>query len=530
MALPQVADIEALKPEFRRIAELEGRAVAREEHLPESTLGHPSPGAHFSHRMYGGTSPGAAAAAARVAAIDETVLLRRDFTSLVKLFRDLLFEISRLRALVNRVELDPAQAPLVSSMDLAHARSWQEVEQGVKDAEAQHATDLAAATASGAGGILAPLSRLLGRANVDADTPPAETLSTGEPTTAVTATHASSTPKLEGSSAISSATVNVEFAGDGRSRRTVTTPATTPEPRSPSSVASGRDYISSRVASPDSIPPVPPLPPIPPMPATEGEMPPPRTLARKKSGKEVRRDLNRIFAGSQQPSAGKPRKADAKAKPEPMPLPRTGGNPFGRLVSPFVGSLSAVARGQGVSATTNAVLDSIPHAPPAGMDKTAGSETRATLLERQLRPRGLSDSSIRSTFVAHANPAHRLITRATLAQHVHRPPEGPAPVTPTVEIEEVPARPVLAAHESLASDRMLRQLAGRNAVTRKPSQLHAPPSEQATPAAPMPIGGDEEHSQSAYNLFGFSSWVGGARNPSQSLAPQDVRYGKSLGV
>jgi hypothetical protein len=273
--------------------------------------------------------------------------------------RDLLFEASRLRSLVNRVQLDPSLATRLGDLDDPHTT----------------ATDLGFDTSSSktsttAGGLLAPLSRLFG-----------STLSPGEhPTLSSKASSAQlrAPPKRGGYSAVTSATVNVEF-GKAAVRSSTTEATTTTSPSQPA--------------------------------VTRPEPP--------------KRDISAIFAGSTSrpvdPWVVLPGDAPASS-PSPMPQPRRMPSRSPGLASvassylPF-GRILANSYRPALSSTTNAVLDSIPHAPSTSQDPSAMDETPPTLLERQLRPRGLSDSSIRSTFLSHgvANPHHRVLTPATLA-------------------------------------------------------------------------------------------------------------------
>ncbi|ORY90773.1 hypothetical protein BCR35DRAFT_349697 [Leucosporidium creatinivorum] len=295
-----LSDIEGLRHHFRRVLEQERSTAARE-----------------------GTS-------ASESNSSDSLVNRRDFVTLVKLFRDLLFETSRLRSLVNRVSLEPHLASSIRELDVPNSI---DTERAPKSS----------------GGLLAPLSRLFGAA-----------LSTEpEPASPKTPTTLRPPPKRSGSSAISSTAVSVEF-GAGAVRRAVATGG------------EGAD-ASPDVASKDS-----------PQASTVG----------RKSGSQVKRDLSSIFAGS---SAAPRSGNDWVVLPTPA---APSSNPFGRLLASYRPALTS---------TANAVIDSIPHAP------VPDEGYQPTLLERQLRPRGLSDSSIRSTFVAHANPHHRIISPATLA-------------------------------------------------------------------------------------------------------------------
>ncbi|GAA5894579.1 uncharacterized protein JCM6883_002142 [Sporobolomyces salmoneus] len=328
-----VNEIDSMRDKFRRILEQERSALAKETSKATS---------HLS---------------------SESLISRREFVSLVKLLRDLLFEASRLRSLVNRVQLDPSLASRLGDLDDPR-------ESATEFGSEQNASKLAATTT---GGLLAPLSRLFG-----------STLSPGEhPTLTSRASSAQLRAPLKrgGYSAVTSATVNVEFGK--------------------AAVRSSTSEATTTTTSPAASPAARPDPP--------------------------KRDISSIFAGStirpNDPSFA-PSNDLAASSPSPMPQPRRMPSRSPGLASvassylPF-GRILANSYRPALSSTTNAVLDSIPHAPSMSQDpSTASNEPPPTLLERQLRPRGLSDSSIRSTFLSHgiaANPHHRVLTPATLA-------------------------------------------------------------------------------------------------------------------
>ncbi|GAA5846741.1 hypothetical protein JCM3766R1_005050 [Sporobolomyces carnicolor] len=339
-------EIDSMRDKFRRILEQERSALAKE--TPRATTQMSS---------------------------SESLISRREFVSLVKLLRDLLFEASRLRSLVNRVQLDPSLASRLGDLDDPSSAGTAELLGGGDPSSSK-------AAAVTAGGLLAPLSRLFG-----------STLSPGgsgeHPTLASRASSAQlrAPPKRGGYSAVTSATVNVEF-GKAAVRSSSTTEATNSSSPSQTPLAARPDHAPNR-------------------------------------------DISSIFAGS----AARPVDpwvvvSDDQAAPavSPSPIPQSRRGPPARspgLASvassylPF-GRMLASSYRPAMSSTTNAVLDSIPHAPPAASrdGSAAPSEPPPTLLERQLRPRGLSDSSIRSTFLSHgglANPHHRVLTPATLA-------------------------------------------------------------------------------------------------------------------
>lgn len=352
----QVNDIDAVRHHFRRVVEQERSNQTRQTSLAASTVAANN--------------------------TDTSLVTRRDFVSLVKLLRDLLFEASRLRMLVNRVQLEPGLAERLKELDVPNA--FEAVEH--EGANAKGAT----ATAPTAAGLLAPLSRLFGGV-VGADD-------------ASTLAHRSSTAQLRppaakrgGSGTVSTATatVSVEFGGGAVRQAQAAESASTASPN----------------AAPDAT----------------------RTGTARATGlSHVRRDLSSIFAGASSSSRAPASTATSSDLRTPAPTSNAGssfsqlGAPAGRLASAASSATAYIPFGRllssyrpAMSSTTNAVLDSIPHAPPpvpaSAADEESGFEPPPTLLERQLRPRGLSDSSIRSTFLSHANPHHRIVTANGLA-------------------------------------------------------------------------------------------------------------------
>jgi hypothetical protein len=133
--------------------------------------------------------------------------------------------------------------------------------------------------------------------------------------------------------------------------------------------------------------------------ATSSLNPSSTPLPRRRSGK---RELNSIFAGALAPTSSPwtiVPSVTTSATTSAYPAPTRSLNPFSRLMG-YRPTLSN---------TTNSLLDSFQHA------RGSDGPVEPTLLERTLHKRGLSDSSIRSTFVTHANPSHRIVSAATLA-------------------------------------------------------------------------------------------------------------------
>ncbi|GAA5871260.1 hypothetical protein JCM8547_007236 [Rhodosporidiobolus lusitaniae] len=399
---------------------------------------------------------------------NDSLVTRRDFVSLVKLLRDLLHETARLRSIVNRVQLDPALASTLKELDIPTAL---EPEQPVDGK-----------TSATAGGLLAPLTRLFGA-----------TLSPDEPTLS----HRSSSaqlrppaPKRGGSSTVSMATVNVEFGGGGVRQS------------------------SNATAAPSAS-------------SSQPKRPPPTALRAGAAPAQVKRDISSIFAGAPTRSASAsvdpwvvvPSSSTTSASSS-GPATRIASAassyiPFGRLLSSYRPALSS---------TTNAVLDSLPHAPRSSHPSSSHRPSTSalsdneedddagpapTLLERQLRPRGLSDSSIRNSFLAHgagparANPHHRLIWPASLALS-----SEPTRVDPTASVlssSPSAASPSLstasgAGKDGLAAIDALRTTLSTDGgtVSRRPSaaNLRAKASssrlrESSLPAAPFLASADQ---------------------------------------
>lgn len=269
---------------------------------------------------------------------NESLMARKDFVTVVKLFRDVLYELGRLRLIVNRITLEPQLASRLRQLE-----------------STQTPTDILAGTLplaadkSGPAALLAPLSRLFYGAEAQQSPPPANAraaLNRGKPASRATA-----------SSALAAATVNVEFGGQGGIRRQVSI-----MPQAGDGGLSGKYNSLGKGSAPGT--------------------------------KPARRDLSSIFAGGTgQTSAGG----------DPwLALPR---NPTQRQTMASGAPSTRQRAYQPYSKNVDAVVDSV----------AEDEDFRPNLLERTLRPRGLSDSSIHSTFMSHANPSGRLLSPAGLA-------------------------------------------------------------------------------------------------------------------
>ncbi|EKM59989.1 uncharacterized protein PHACADRAFT_115381 [Phanerochaete carnosa HHB-10118-sp] len=289
-----------------------------------------------------------------------TTCTRRDLRALFKLFKDMFAEIGQLRVTLNDVILDPSVANKVSEMALHPSK-----------APMATAGNEAPSAASSSVGWMAPLTKLLGlpggsnqeEAAARALSPPIRPISRGgsRPPARVA-------PKREPALSATTTTVNVEFSGTAVGRA-VTATSSTRETR-------GNVSKLTTSASGSSI-----------------------SLA---STGELSRNVMDIFAGAPRPAA--------TAGDPWIVIPRTtslggrrydlaGGGTIGRAAMRNA-ALTRAAANPTLSRVVDAMIDS---------SQPDNSETREgisdTLLQRTLRPRGLSDSSIHTTFMNHEEDA-----------------------------------------------------------------------------------------------------------------------------
>lgn len=230
-----------------------------------------------------------------------SLVARKDFMQLIKLFKEMLAELVELRACVNRVILDPGELARLRDAVAAAVEEQGEARRG-------------------------------GGATLGWIAPTIQKLFTGlavEPTTPQETTRG---PKLEPSTSASTTHVNVEFASTGIIRR--------------STLAEEGEPVVRRQRE------------RPVMTLGDGSV-------RQRAG------LMGIFAGAQARPAG----PAIRAKP----------------------SMEFNARKQGHRRQISNAVDAV-------IDQPVPEDALPPLLERTLRPRGLSDSSIRSTFQSHAVP------------------------------------------------------------------------------------------------------------------------------
>jgi hypothetical protein len=281
-----------------------------------------------------------------------TTCARRDLRALFKLFKDMFTEIGQLRVTLNDVILDPSVAGKVSEMALHPSKSTP-----------SPSTETPATSSSSA--WMAPLSKLLGLpggSNQDdaaarALSPPARPVSRGplRPPPRVA-------PKREAALSASAMTVNVEFSGAVAGRAVATT----------SSAQPGRGDAGVLMTSPST-----------------------SSVSTPSATGETSRSVMDIFAGAPRPQVATP--ADPWVV---VPKPHRATSLIGKRYD-----LAADAT-MGRAAMRNAALNRpprLPRAVDAVIDGMQAEEERSvppdTLLQRTLKPRGLSDSSIRTTFL-----------------------------------------------------------------------------------------------------------------------------------
>lgn len=276
------------------------------------------------------------------------ICTRKDLRILFKLVREIFSEMGELRVTLNDVILDPGLAPRLSMLSLDPSKAESE-------------RQAASGSTSGASGWIAPISKLFGA--------PAQ--GTGPPERIVSPLARSASqrgprfvPKLSPATATASTTVNVEFSGSGVGR----------------SVASASPVATA----------------------------PPETIGRQSS---ARPSHLHIFAGAPRPGPATP---DSW-----VVVPKGGsvrGSMRGLMREPGTPSAPAYRRPalpgypggeqQRLSRHVDAVIDIETPEQPGGVgdieDPSEEADAITPLATRRLRRRGLSDSSIRSTFLSQA--------------------------------------------------------------------------------------------------------------------------------
>ncbi|EPQ58932.1 hypothetical protein GLOTRDRAFT_54511, partial [Gloeophyllum trabeum ATCC 11539] len=281
-----------------------------------------------------------------------TTCTRKELRALFKIFREIFVELGQLRVTLNDVILDPGIAPKVRDMAMDPAKG---------------SGGSSGGSGSGPASWMAPISKLFGTGSVpsgpSSSTANAGTLRPsalrGRPTTKLV-------PKLGPALAATSTTVNVEFSGGGVGRAVSS---------SYSNVASGSGSGASSPAG---------------------------------GSGDVSRSVMGIFAGAPKPAEGDAWIVVPKDAQRARSKPRSA---VPQLRSPAAAVATIGRRGMRpqlqddsarLSRNVDAVIDV--HSPQVSNEDEG---FQRTLLERTLKPRGLSDSSIHSTFLSHGGDEDR---------------------------------------------------------------------------------------------------------------------------
>ncbi|KAI1795112.1 hypothetical protein LXA43DRAFT_1178999 [Ganoderma leucocontextum] len=416
-----------------------------------------------------------------------TTCTRRDLRGLLKLVKDVFTELGALRVTLNDVILDPTIAPKAVDPTPgkdANAPSW-----------------------------IAPISKLLGlpggggvgsseSAASRALSPPARNLGRGRPPPRIA-------PKLQPALSASAMTVNVEFSGAAVGRAVTSTysahpsrvgsefGASLPTPGSSASVTSPRPAIAQ---------------------------PAPR------QGPDLSRSVMGIFAGAPRPAEGDPWVV--------IPRPPSASRKVTRMASvagmdkatATMGraSLQHATSGRRLSRIVDAMIDTPqPAGPGQGEASDQGSNDNdhdndyggpPPALERGLR-RGLSDSSIHTTFTQHGDDPYHSDSGADSSQPADRQSVLQALSRKVQAFRFMAATPApteatasSAAGETATGSRPQTPVARRNTTKAKASEQPNVTTPRSSPPRPIPHANRDLQAQStgpgtSTSLFGLSSWT-----------------------
>ncbi|KAL7424217.1 hypothetical protein Q5752_001803 [Cryptotrichosporon argae] len=331
----------------------------------------------------------------------DTAIDRREVVLLLKLVKEVFTDLIELQSVVNAVTLDPSAAKKLQK-------------DAYRDDEADaEAAASAGASAGGLGWIAAPITKFFVTPTDDDGTVSARA-PRGRPA-------APRAPKQSPSTSATTTHVSVEFGGAGIVRRATPAPLVHGQTAAhipPSPITRGDETMRavSAPAPPGLAPPAP----------TVRQLRPQRSRAN-------RSELLGLFAGAapaqpesswvvlppHAPSRATSSQSSSTQHTPAVPKLRAAPSQYFSAKAAPAGPVQPHERKR-MSALVDAVIDHPAAndglAREAGFDGLEGSyEPGPPLLERTLRPRGLSDSSIRSTIVSHA------ATLAEQATHAHVP-------------------------------------------------------------------------------------------------------------
>ncbi|KZT60843.1 hypothetical protein CALCODRAFT_492116 [Calocera cornea HHB12733] len=303
--------------------------------------------------------------AVNASTVSDSELSRSDLRALMRLFKDLITHLAHLRDVVNDVTLDPSTAAKLKEATVPTGL-------GVEDVRTLRRPP------SAMGGWIAPISKLFGGSP---DMEDGTFRTRPKPPTGLAQPVPRPAPKLSPEVSASVTTVNVEFSGSGVIRRAVST--------------APRDPVVQLPPSPNPSVGHPQLQPAPIILSGDETLLHPRP---RRADDGRREQLRSIFAGSRM----------AHATESWVVLPRPKPSSADTSID-NTRAESRIGRSKRMSTHVDAMLDSL-QPPPSD----APTDFQSTLLDRTLRRRGLSDSSMHSTFLQ-AAPVNRLIGPASLS-------------------------------------------------------------------------------------------------------------------
>lgn len=326
--------------------------------------------------------------------LDVSNVTRKEFSLLVKLLKDIFHHLIELQAIVNDVTVEP---PLAKKLQKEAYRDEEEAETKKQ--------------ASGLGWIAAPITKFF--ITPASDAADLHSSSSPRPGQGLERSRLQTLPATKQQASLSATTthVSVEFGGTGITRRA--TPAIAPALPSPlifQAIPPSPILGLESTHHPGEVDTT----------ATSNLAPPTvrgPTLRPSKS-RANRSELLGIFAGA--PRVVSPTSGGPWVVVPADTAPGTG-KTLRAVSSQQFGEKTIRARGPALSrrrlyAAVDAVID-----PSADQLETRDLHTTGTatfdppLLQRQLRSRGLSDSSIRSTFQSHAHPSEGIVSSARVA-------------------------------------------------------------------------------------------------------------------
>ncbi|RPD66795.1 hypothetical protein L226DRAFT_476686 [Lentinus tigrinus ALCF2SS1-7] len=391
-----------------------------------------------------------------------TTCTRRDLRSLLKLVKDVFTELGQMRVTLNDVILDPTVAGKVSEMAL-------------NPSKAQASEGAARDSPSGPSGSswIAPISKLLGlpgsgnnpteSAASRALSPPARNIGRGRPPRIA--------PKLQPALSASAMTVNVEFSGAAVGRAVTSTYSA--HPGRTSGFPSALNTPSTALSTDTPV------------------------IAQPAPRQEFSKSVMDIFAGAPKPAEGDPWIVVGRP-PSGARLNRntslSGMSKASAAATIGRASLRHSTPGKRLSRIVDAVIDSPQLGGGEGADPGSDqSDGPPPALERALR-RGLSDSSIHTTFTQHGDEPH--------------PEPGPSQPADRESVLQALSRKMQSFRFTSATPAPARagSLSRPQTPTGRPESKSREDPDTPKRSPPRPIPRAQQPPRST-TLFGLSSWA-----------------------